>query len=204
MKWFPCSISERAITTRRQDMTDPTISIARKAYQAYVDKDRAAIKAVIGDDFQFTSPLDNRLDRKAYFDRCWKVLIALYENGTPFSYRVIDDAAGFAELESLWPLKKFPVLKDDEASVIESSIIVEHLMLRHPGTTRLIPDGIDAALKVRFMDRFFDNYIMTPMQKLVSDHMRAEGEHDPKGVAEAKASLDVAYGWLEKQVTQQG
>ena len=135
---------------------------------------------------------------------CWKVLIALYENGTPFSYRVIDDAAGFAELESLWPLKKFPVLKDDEASVIESSIIVEHLMLRHPGTTRLIPGGIDAALKVRFMDRFFDNYIMTPMQKLVSDHMRAEGEHDPKGVAEAKASLDVAYGWLEKQVTQQG
>jgi glutathione S-transferase len=135
---------------------------------------------------------------------CWKVLIALYENGTPFSYRVIDDAAGFAELESLWPLKKFPVLKDDEASVIESSVIVEHLMLRHPGTTRLIPDGIDAALKVRFMDRFFDNYIMTPMQKLVSDHMRAEGEHDAKGVADAKACLDVAYGWLEKQVTHQG
>jgi glutathione S-transferase len=135
---------------------------------------------------------------------CWKVLIALYENGTPFSYRVIDDAAGFAELESLWPLKKFPVLKDDEALVIESSIIVEHLMLRHPGTTRLIPDGIDAALQVRFMDRFFDNYIMTPMQKLVSDQIRAECERDTKGVADAKASLDVAYGWLEKQVTHQG
>jgi glutathione S-transferase len=135
---------------------------------------------------------------------CWKVLIALYENGTPFRYRVLDDAAGFAELELLWPLKKFPVLKDDEASVIESSVIVEHLMLRHPGTTRLIPDGIDAALKVRFMDRFFDNYIMTPMQKLVSDQMQAEGERDAKGVADAKASLDVAYGWLETQVTHQG
>jgi ketosteroid isomerase-like protein len=53
-------------------MTDPTISIARKAYQAYIDKDRAAIEAVIGDNFHFTSPLDNRLNRQAYFDRCWK------------------------------------------------------------------------------------------------------------------------------------
>jgi glutathione S-transferase len=135
---------------------------------------------------------------------CWKALIALYENGTPFRYRVIEDAAGWAELEALWPLRKFPVLTDGEATVIESSVIVEHLMLRHPGPTRLIPDGIDAALKARFMDRFFDNYIMTPMQKLVSDHMRAAGERDPKGVADAKAALDVAYGWLEKQVTHQG
>jgi ketosteroid isomerase-like protein len=50
--------------------TDP-ISVARKSYQAYVDKDRAAIESVIADDFHFTSPLDNRLDRKTYFERCW-------------------------------------------------------------------------------------------------------------------------------------
>jgi glutathione S-transferase len=56
---------------------------------------------------------------------------------------------------------------------------------------------------VRFMDRFFDNYVMTPMQKLVSDSMRADGEHDTNGVAEAKTMLDIAYGWLEKQVAQQ-
>ena len=49
---------------------DP-ISIARKSYQAYADKDRAAIESVIADDFQFTSPLDNRIDRKTYFERCW-------------------------------------------------------------------------------------------------------------------------------------
>jgi glutathione S-transferase len=102
---------------------------------------------------------------------CWKVLIALYENETPFRYRMVDNAEVLAELEGLWPLKKFPVLKDGEASVIESSVIIEHLMLRYPGPTRLIPEGIDACLKVRFMDRFFDNYVMTPMQKLVSDSM---------------------------------
>ncbi len=133
----------------------------------------------------------------------WKVLIALYENGTPFSYRALDNAEAMAELENLWPLKKFPVLKDGEAAVIESSVIIEHLMLRYPGPTRLIPEGIDAALKVRFMDRFFDNYVMTPMQKLVLDSMRANDSHDPKGVAEARVMLDAAYGWLEKQVGHQ-
>jgi ketosteroid isomerase-like protein len=49
---------------------DP-IAVARKCYQAYVDKDRAAIESIIADDFHFTSPLDNRLDRATYFSRCW-------------------------------------------------------------------------------------------------------------------------------------
>ena len=52
-------------------MTANPIAVARKSYQAYVDKDRATIESVIADDFHFTSPLDNRLDRKAYFGRCW-------------------------------------------------------------------------------------------------------------------------------------
>jgi glutathione S-transferase len=131
---------------------------------------------------------------------CWKPLIALYENATPFTFRFVEN---MADIESLWPIKKFPLLRDGDATIVESSIIIEHLMLRHPGPTRLIPEGIDAALKVRFMDRFFDNYVTTPYQKLVSDRMRADGEHDPKGVADARALLDRAYGWLEKQVAPQ-
>jgi glutathione S-transferase len=131
---------------------------------------------------------------------CWKVLIALYENDTPFNYRVVDNPTVLGELDSLWPIKKFPVLKDGDTVVIESTIIVEYLMLLHAGARRLIPDGIDAAMRVRFLDRFFDNYIQTPVQKLVLDHMRAEGEHDPRGVADARASLDIAYEWLNKQI----
>jgi glutathione S-transferase len=134
---------------------------------------------------------------------CWKVLIALYENETTFTYRMIDDAAGWAELESLWPIRKFPLLRDGDAILVESSIIVEYLLQHYPGTTRLIPDSASAALKARFMDRFFDNYVMAPMQKLVADRMRAEGERDPKGVAEARNLLDVAYGWLETQLAHQ-
>jgi ketosteroid isomerase-like protein len=51
-------------------MTSP-VAIVKKALQAYVDKDRAAIEALIGDDYKFTSPLDNQLSRKTYFERCW-------------------------------------------------------------------------------------------------------------------------------------
>jgi glutathione S-transferase len=130
-------------------------------------------------------------------------LIALYENATPFTYRVIEDAAGWSELESLWPIKKFPLLRDGGALVVESSIIIEHLMLHHPGPTRLIPEHADAALKVRFLDRFFDNYIMTPMQTLVADRTRSGSQRDAKGVSDAKNLLDVAYGWLDKHMAQQ-
>jgi ketosteroid isomerase-like protein len=49
---------------------DP-VSVAKKAYQAYVDKDRAVIESLVADDFHFTSPLDNRIDRGTYFARCW-------------------------------------------------------------------------------------------------------------------------------------
>ena len=51
-------------------MKDPETAV-RESYDAYVRKDRDAIEALIADEFQFTSPLDNRIDRKTYFARCW-------------------------------------------------------------------------------------------------------------------------------------
>jgi len=79
-----------------------------------------------------------------------------------------------------------PVLVDDGRTVVEASIIIEHLGLRHPGPVRLIPEDPRAALDVRMMDRFFDNYIMTPMQKIVADSIRAAEHRDRQGVAEAR------------------
>ena len=131
---------------------------------------------------------------------CWKALIALYENATPFSFRLVDDAAGWAELGSLWPVRKFPLLRDGDATIVESSIIVEYLMQRDPNTYRWIPADVEPALQVRFLDRFFDSYVMTPMQKLVSDRMRDEPERDARGVGDARATLDLAYAWLDKQI----
>jgi glutathione S-transferase len=128
---------------------------------------------------------------------CQKVLIALYENGTPFEYRMLDNEQAGAELAALWSLKRFPVLVDGDATVVESSIIIEHLDLDHPGPVRFVPEDPRAALQVRTMDRFFDNYVMTPMQRIVFDAMRPEDARDPQGVVEARRMLDTAYAWLE-------
>lgn len=130
---------------------------------------------------------------------CQKVLIALYENDTLFETRAMGrpDGAAEAELAALWPLKRFPVLVEDGRTILEASVIIEYLDLRHPGPTRLIPDSPQAALEARTMDRLFDNYVMTPMQKLVFDALRPEASRDAYGVAEAKKTLDTIYAWLD-------
>ncbi|MEJ0084402.1 MAG: glutathione S-transferase family protein [Pseudomonadota bacterium] len=128
-----------------------------------------------------------------------KVLIALYENATSFEYRSLEDAAANAELASLWPLKRFPVLVDGEHTVLEASTIIEHLDLHHPGRVRLIPPG-DAGIEVRMFDRIFDNYVMNYMQKIVLDQRRPEPDRDPYGVNEARGLLDRVYAWLDQRL----
>lgn len=125
-----------------------------------------------------------------------KALIALYENNTPFEYRNLEEPSANAELAALWPLKKFPVLVDGGRAILESSTIVEHLQIHHPGPIRLIPEG-DAGVEVRMLDRVFDNYVMTPMQRIVGNQLRPEPDRDAYGVAEARASLDKIYAWLD-------
>ena len=100
----------------------------------------------------------------------------------------------------MWPVKRFPVLLDGEKRVFESSIVIEYLDLHYPGPVKLIPDDADAALDVRMMDRFFDNYISTPQQKAVFNAIRPEEHRDPYGVQEALGMLDAAYGWLDERM----
>ena len=130
---------------------------------------------------------------------CQKALIALYENATPFEYRQLDPEhpERARELATWWPLQRFPVLVDRDRAVMEASIIIEYLDLQHRGTVRLLPDAGAAALEVRLMDRCFDNYVMTPMQKIVGDRLRTESQRDPHGVAEARRLLETSYRWLD-------
>jgi glutathione S-transferase len=130
---------------------------------------------------------------------CQKVLIALYENGTPFELKMLspETPENFAELTRLWPLQRFPVLVDGDQALIEASIIIEHLALLHPGPVRLLPADPKAALEVRFMDRFFDNYVMTPMQRIVFDHRRSADTRHPQTITEACTMLETAYAWLD-------
>lgn len=129
-----------------------------------------------------------------------KALIALYENGTPFEWRLLSEEHPdvLKEFAAMWPIQRFPVLVDGNRTVTEATTIIEYLDLYHPGPVSLLPADARAALEVRNMDRFFDNYISTPQQKIVFNAIRPEGTHDDYGVAEARRMLETAYGWLDK------
>lgn len=135
---------------------------------------------------------------------CHKVLVALYESAAPFQGRIIDlgNAADRAELTALWPLGKFPVLVDEarQRTLPESTVILEYLCQHVAGCAELLPHDAELCLEVRLWDRVFDAYVQGPMQKIVGDLLRPAGERDPRGVAEARATLGIAYDMLERQL----
>lgn len=135
---------------------------------------------------------------------CQKVLVALYETGIPFTPRLVDlgDRQASAQFLELWPVGKIPVLEDEAAGRIvpETTIIIEYLEGRAPGRSRLLPSDERLRLDARLWDRFFDMYVQAPMQKIVTDRLRSEGERDARGVEEATADLGVAYDMVERQI----
>jgi glutathione S-transferase len=139
---------------------------------------------------------------------CQKALIALYETGAAFEPRLIDlgNAESRAELENVWPLAKFPVLRDEARGVTlpESSLIVAYVDRHYPGKERLIPADFDAALEVHLLDRLIDNGLMVPTGKVVIDCFRPEGRTDPDGVEQAKALIATTYGILESTLHADG
>jgi glutathione S-transferase len=139
---------------------------------------------------------------------CWKALIALYENGTPFTPNSVDlgDPAERAALLKLWPLGKFPVLRDEarNQTVPESSVIIEYLDRYYPGRTKFIPDDPELAWQTRLRDRFYDLYVHLPMQKIMGDRRRPGDNKDPHGVEEARAQLRTSYGMIERQISGAG
>ena len=135
------------------------------------------------------------LHQHPFASYCQKVLIALYELDVPFESRIVEGEEGRAELAALWPMATIPVLRDDAADLTlpESTTIIEYV------APALVPD-----LQARLWDRFFDNHISTPMQKIVADQLRPADAKDPHGVGEARAELDTAYGVLDAQVASHG
>jgi glutathione S-transferase len=135
---------------------------------------------------------------------CWKALIGLYELEIPFEKQVVDlsNDAARADLVRLWPMGKFPVLRDhaQERTVPESTIIVEYIDRLRPEGPRLIPTAPDRALECRLRDRFYDTYIHLSMQKIVGDMLRPEGKRDPLGVEQARAQMETAYALADEQL----
>jgi glutathione S-transferase len=120
---------------------------------------------------------------------CHKVLLALYENDTPFESVVVDlgDRQASAEFFAFWPIGKIPVLRDErfDRTIPETSIIIEYLDHHYPGTRPLLPPDERQRLDTRLWDRFFDCYVQVLMQKIVGDRLRPDDEKDARGVADA-------------------
>ena len=133
---------------------------------------------------------------------CWKVEIALYENDTPFEFRIIDPdhPDNGAEWLRRWPLAKFPVLADGERTVAETSAIVAYLQAFYPGQVRLIPDDPWEAVQASMLDRVFDLHVQTPMQQVVADALRPADARDTYGVAKAREALVSVYAWLDGEL----
>lgn len=131
-----------------------------------------------------------------------KVLIALYENGTRFEFRCLgpDTPQNAAEWLRRWPLRKFPLLVDGERNVVETSIIVEYLQLVHPGPVRLLPADPMVALDVRFLDRFFDLHVMSPVQHAVGGALTGDAVKRREGLEHSVEKLELAYAWIEGQL----
>lgn len=131
-----------------------------------------------------------------------KALIAFHENDIPFEFCMLSPEHPDiqAEFAWLWPIKRFPLLVDGERAVMEATCIIEYLDVHYPGSARLIPHDADRALEARMLDRFFDNYIHAPLQKIVLDARRPEIDRDRYGVDEARGMLDTAYAWLEQRM----
>ncbi len=131
-----------------------------------------------------------------------KVIIALYENALPFEFRNIgpETPEHAAEWARRWPLRKFPLLLDGERDVVETSIIIEYLHLKHPGPVRLLPGDPMAALKVRFLDRFFDLHVMDAAQHAVNGALTGKADRREEGIALSKEKLERSYAWLEGEL----
>ena len=132
---------------------------------------------------------------------CQKVLIALYEAGTPFNAQIIDLGNGSdrATLASHWSLCKFPVIHDSERgrSLPESSTIIEYLDHYYPSAGRMVPDECESAVEVRLWDRIFDNYVQTPMQQIVANRLRQSNAD----MSEYHSLLESAYRAIDKQLS---
>jgi len=133
----------------------------------------------------------------------WKTLIALIERDVPFEFLMVDAAhpENAAAVSRFAPTGQFPVLVDGARAVIESAAIIEYLDLHHGTAPPMIPADPRAAIEARQMDGVFDDYVSTPLTRMVLNVLREESKRDPYADSEAKAMLDKSYAWLNRWMT---
>jgi glutathione S-transferase len=135
----------------------------------------------------------------------WKPLIALYERNVAFTFRIVDPdhPENQARIAELSPTGQFPALVDGSTETTQSNAVIEYLDLLHGDAAPMVPSDPREALAARMMADVFDDYVHIPMQRIVGDALRPEGERDPRGVADAHSMLDRSYAWLDRRMQGQ-
>ena len=135
---------------------------------------------------------------------CWKVLVALYEADVAFEPRLVNlgDPADRAAFQAVWPLARFPVLRDERRgrTIPESSIIVEYLARTQPAAATLVSTDADVGLRTRLLDRLIDDTIHRPLQQVVADRLRPADRRDPYGVEQARSLIRTGYGLVAPMI----
>lgn len=128
-----------------------------------------------------------------------KAKTAFYEKGIAFETKMLDGSEPVAgEFARLWPHQRFPVITDDGRFVFEATGIIEYLEARFPETARLIPADPMLAAEVRLWDRFFDNYVNYPQQRIVFIAI----DRGPGIEATWRQMLDTSYAILDERMKE--
>ena len=134
-----------------------------------------------------------------------KVLIAFHEKEVAFEPQIVDlmSPEGKAAYAQVYPIGKVPLLKpSDDYMIPESTIIIEYLEGHHASGTRLIPDGVDAARQVRFMDRMSDLYLNNPTVTLLFERFGFR-KYTEEDLATANRYLLTSFAAVDKRLAQQ-
>jgi glutathione S-transferase len=135
---------------------------------------------------------------------CWKALIALYEADIAFTPRAVNlgDPADRAAFQTVWPLAKFPVLRDEARgeTVPESTFVVEYLARTEASAASLVPTDPDAGMRTRLLDRLIDSYVHLPFQQVVGERMRPDDKHDPYGAEQNRAAIRAGYDLIAPMI----
>ncbi|MGB7656724.1 MAG: glutathione S-transferase family protein, partial [Pseudolabrys sp.] len=109
-----------------------------------------------------------------------------------------------AAFKQLWPVGKFPVLRDEKngKTIPESTSIIEYLAQHYPGPVQLVPKDPDAALTVRAQDRFYDLNVHLLTQKVITDRLRPAGQNDTFGVEHTRDLLQTALSIIDKDMAK--
>lgn len=129
---------------------------------------------------------------------CQKAKTALYERGISFEEKMLDGSEPVAgEFAALWPIGRFPAAEHEGRFIFEATGIIEYIEARFPDTRRLIPVDPLAAAEVRMWDRFFENYVAYPQQRMV---YAAIGREPPDDGSRWHAAFDTAYALLDERM----